>query len=251
MSKRNKLAGAVLLWTALSIGTVHADGARTPRPDPYAYSPGAVDYNWSGLFAGGHAGASHTALDWTFTGPTETFDQGQTAFAGGVQIGLQKQWSRMIIGAEVSYTWIDMSETTNSILAPGTSRIAEVSNLLLATGRLGVTQDNMMAYAKAGYATADVDFRSTVTGTGVVTNSSSGREHGWVAGLGMDYGLTPHVTIGIEYNYIHLNVDGRDQNATPAGLPGSRVAGADVDMQTVMARLNFKFGPRAEVLPLK
>ena len=105
----------------------------------------------------------------------------------------------------------------------------------------------MIAYAKACYTTADVEFRTGAAGAGT---SSSGREHGWVAGLGMDYGLTPFVTIGVEYNYVHLNVDGRDQ-VPFGGALASQVSDAGIDIQTVMSRLNFKFGHRAEIPPIK
>jgi len=43
---------------------------------------------------------------------------------------------------------------------------------------------------------------------------------------------------------------GREQIATPAGLAGSQIADAGVDLQLFMARLNFKFG-RDEPAPAK
>ena len=221
-----------------------ADGMPQKQADPYAYTPGPVfvDYDWSGIYLGGHLGGAYAQFEWTFTTPTESFEKSRTAFAGGVQVGLQKQWRSIVIGAEVSYTWTDLETTTNSIAEPGTSRSAGLSNLLLATGRLGFAQDYMMAYAKAGYASADVDFRSSITSTGVVTTTSSGREQGWVAGVGMDYAWKPNILIGVEYNYIHLSVDGRTQIPTPSGLAGSVVNDAGIDIQTLMARINFKFG---------
>ena len=57
------------------------------------------------------------------------------------------------------------------------------------------------------------------------TASSSAREQGWVAGLGIDYGLTPHISIGVEYDYVHFNIGTRDQVPTAVGPAGSQANG--------------------------
>ena len=240
------LIGAITLAPSL-----RADGMPRDRYAHVPYDPAFQPYDWSGVYIGGHVGAAHVATEWTFTGPTERLDQSQVSFAGGGQVGVQKQWGRTVVGIEVSYTWLDAEQTTGSAAIAGSSRTSDMANLLLATGRLGYAQDRMLAYAKGGFATADIDFRSSLTGTGTVTTSSSGREHGWVAGVGLDYALTDNISIGVEYDYIRLNVSGRDQVATPAGLAGSTIGEAGIDIQTVLARLNFKLGSRAEALPLK
>jgi outer membrane immunogenic protein len=246
-------ASMVCASLTLAAATAAADGpAKAPRPDPYAYEPQYVvtDYNWSGIYVGGHVGGATASWDWTFTSPTEAFSQSQTGFAGGAQVGVQKQWGRAVLGVEVSYTWADLGTSSGSTAAPGESRTSELNNLLMVTGRVGATYENMLAYAKGGYASADIDLRSSITATGVTTTASSGREHGWVAGVGFEYGLTPSINIGVEYNFIHFNIDTRDQIPTPSGVAGSQTDGG-VDVQTLMARLNFKFGPRAAPLVVK
>jgi opacity protein-like surface antigen len=82
-----------------------------------------------------------------------------------------------------------------------------------------------LAYVKGGYANADVAFSAAGL-------TASKRADGSVAGLGLEYGLTPHITIGAEYNWVKLN-----------GSTGG-VIDAGVDIQTLTGRLNFKFGPR-------
>ena len=79
-----------------------ADGMPQKQPDPYAYTPGPVfvDYDWSGIYLGGHLGGAYAQFEWTFTTPTESFEKSRTAFAGGAQVGLQKQWRSIVIGAE-------------------------------------------------------------------------------------------------------------------------------------------------------
>jgi outer membrane immunogenic protein len=248
----------MLTLALLALGCLYApataDGPpRSVRPDYYpAVAPGQlVDYNWTGIYGGGQAGVAYSKVEWSYTGTLDNIEQSHVGFAGGAFVGLQKQWGRAVIGAEVSYVWGAHEETSGSALVADTSLSSNVKNLLLATGKIGYAWQNALAYAKGGYATAEVEFRTSVTSTGVVTTTSSGREHGWTAGIGIEYAIRPHIILGVEYDYVHLNVDDRDQIPTPAGVAGTRVTGADIDIQMVMARLSFKFGPRAEPVPFK
>jgi outer membrane immunogenic protein len=242
------LAFAVAL--AFGVGMAEA-GSVTKEHDadpPWCCRP--LTYNWSGIYVGGHVAGAHAQTDWVFTDPLlapESIDHSEFGFIGGAQAGLQWHWQRLVIGAEVSYSWGSIEDSIGSIVQPGVTLTSEVRNLLLVTGKLGYAFEHMLAYAKGGWASADVDFRSTTTATGALLTSSSGRENGWTAGLGLEYAINHFTTIGIEYDFVHLNVDTRSQ------LPGTSTAiDAGVDIQTVMARLNFKLGPRAgEYGPLK
>ena len=255
MGARQGLAGAALVSIGLGLWSVpaSADGmAPISRPPPYYAAEGAgADYTWTGIYLGGQLGAGLWESNWTFTNPTEQTKQNVAAFTGGGQIGLQKQWDWVVLGAEVAYAWTDLVRTKPSLVNPGTSLTSETTDLLTVSGRLGFTWQNVLAYAKAGYASGNVAYRSSITASGVVTTASSGREDGWVAGLGLEYGITPHITLGVEYNLVELQVGNRTQIATPAGVAGSGIVDAAVDIQTVMARLNFKFGPRPEAVPYK
>ena len=104
------------------------------------------------------------------------------------------------------------------------------------TGRLGYADGRWLAYAKGGVANAQVDvsYRDSVSG---VTTSSSGRETGWTAGVGIDYALTPNLFLGIEYNYIHFRAD-----VLPPPIPQVQFNDVDVDIQNLVVRLNYKFG---------
>jgi outer membrane immunogenic protein len=241
----------LLLGAALYAGgglVAHADGR--PEPVPYTYKPpiccevAYFGYDWSGLYLGGHAGMAFMGSQWTIAGPGQIEHSGN-GFAGGVQIGLQKQWGNMVAGLEVSYTGLDADVTSHtSFLGVPVTRSSEVSNLILVTGRLGYANDNLLAYAKAGYATADVDFGFTFGGT-ATAGSSSEREHGWTAGVGLEYAIRDNIILGIEYNFVHLNADDR----VLAPSPVVAVDG-DVDVQSILARVSFKFGARPEAVPV-
>ena len=149
---------------------IYASGSLLARADgtasrPY-YTPYAcatcdavyLGYDWSGFYAGVHAGALFAANQWDLLTPG-TDEHTATGFAGGVQIGYQKQWGNMVAGVEISYTATDADVSSNTTFLAATAALStEVSNLLLVTGRLGYANDNLLAYLKAGYASADVDF---------------------------------------------------------------------------------------------
>ena len=232
MIRLNRLAFAVALLSGAAISVpAQSDGRR----DAYAYAPCCgSEYNWSGFYVGGHAGAAYAQLEWTFPATIDFFEESVTRFAGGGQAGVQLQWERIVFGAEVSYTWADIDIGSATVAAPGTFLSANVKNLMLVTGRLGYAYDRWLAYARAGWASADVDFRST----GLVVGASSERENGWTAGIGIDMAITPRISVGVAYDYVHLDVADR----TATGLVGAHVTDAAIDVQTFMARLNFRFG---------
>jgi outer membrane immunogenic protein len=226
--------GFALLLVASALPAA-ADGP--PPADPYRYLPPPVfEYDWSGIYIGSHVGAATAAWDRQLN-PLEIISQHAYSAAGGVQLGVQKQWSSLLLGAEVSYTFADLGVSSNSAIVPGVTRTHDLNELLMLAGRVGVTWQSYLAYTKVGYAGADIGFRSTAAGSPLT--SSSAWEQGWLVGLGIEYGIRPDITIGVEYDYIHLNVGSREQIATPIGVAGS----GSVEVQSVLARVNYKFAP--------
>jgi outer membrane immunogenic protein len=239
-----RLGAAIAAMAAgLCAGTAHADGPPPSYPPGYtpAYAP-VVTYDWTGIYLGGHIGASNSRIEWVYTGSGDNPEQSDTSFAGGGHVGLQKQWGSVVFGAEATYTWMDHDAGAGSALVPDLTLSSNAKNLFTVAGKFGFANENMLAYFKGGYATGTVDFRTSVTSTGVLLTSSSSREHGWTAGVGLEYALWNHVIIGVAYDYVRLNVDTRDQVATAVGPPATQVIDAGVDIQMVTARLSFKFG---------
>jgi outer membrane immunogenic protein len=114
---------------------------------------------------------------------------------------------------------------------PGTTTSGRTNDLLLITGKLGYAQDRWLAYAKAGWASAEIDLRST---TGGVTVSSSGREQGWTMGIGIDYAVTNRMLLGIAYDWAFFSLDSRT-------VGGAQFDGSE-DIQNLTARLTFLVG---------
>lgn len=220
----------------------HAAADRPPstvsvvRADPYAYAPPAPDqlyYNWSGFYIGGDLGfANMSGEDTLTTGASEGTSESANSVIGGVHAGYQKQFRAIVLGAEVSYSWTGAEFTAASVNTPGLFIKTAMSDLLMVNGRLGYAYMNWLAYFKAGYASADIDYTARGTGSG----SASSRGQGWMAGVGLNHAVTPNIILGAEYNYIHISADNA---ALPAA--GATLSGASLDVQAVMFRIDFKF----------
>jgi outer membrane immunogenic protein len=285
-ARRFGFAAILAMAAGLPFGAAIADGVVDRSPDPYVYVPPEVvplTYNWTGFYIGGNLGAAtteHKAVHDRILNPcnfapfscgagvfstftSETFGVHSTGFAGGGFIGGQKQWSWLVLGAEVGYLWTDQSGTSVSALEGSiltnnpssgvdpTRVTSSMRDLLLVTGKFGWNWENILAYFKGGWANGDVEFRTSSSLTGALLTTSSGRENGWTAGAGIEYALWPHIIVGVEYDYIELNPGSRTQVAVGTGPVGTHIHGS-LDTQSVTARLSYKFGGSGpEVLPAK
>jgi outer membrane immunogenic protein len=239
-------AAIAAIGTGVLAGAALADEPPSyPRPYTPVYTPlaePALTYDWTGVYFGGQVGAIHSQTEWTYGLTGDSLQHDHTSFAGGAHFGLQKQWSWLVFGAEVSYLWMDMPESTGSAALPGLTLTSNVHDLMLVTGKFGWAWENILATFRGGWATANVDFNTR----GLVVSSTRGRENGWTAGASLEYAVWDHVILGIEYDYVQLNV-GRTQSVAPPSL-----IDAGIDMQSVTARLSFKFGgARPEPIAVK
>jgi outer membrane immunogenic protein len=235
---------AVLATWGLAAATARADGPAPGRagPDrypPYDAAPGFFDFDWSGFYVGAHLGGAHTNFEATETSPVPlilTYSQDAASGVGGVQAGWQKQWEKIVAGIEVTYAALPFDETELSPLVAGLERTAELHDLITLTGRLGYADGRWLAYAKGGWASAEVDvtYRDTIK---QVAASSGGRESGWTAGVGIDYALSYNLFLGVEYNYLHFNAD---LPAPP--VPNTQADSGEFDIQTLVVRLNYRIG---------
>jgi len=283
---RFAFAAILALPAGLPFEAAMADGSVAKPPDPYVYVPPEavpLTYNWTGFYIGGNLGAATTehksvhdhilnpcnfepfscgaGVFPTFT--SERFGIHSAGLAGGGFIGLQKQWSWLVLGAEAGYLWTDQSATSVSALEGSILRnnpsagvdptrvTSSMRDLFLVTGKFGWNWENILAYFKGGWANGELEFRTSSSLSGVLLTSSSGRENGWTAGAGIEYALWPHIIVGVEYDYVELNPGNRTQVAVGAGPVGTHIR-AGFDTQSVTARLSYKFGGSGpETLPAK
>jgi outer membrane immunogenic protein len=226
-------------------------GAHPPADDYVPYHPsGFFVLNWSGFYVGGSLGLAHTLADSPVTifedfplnvsslaDEVLNYEQSETSLTGGIHAGWQKHWGRLVAGLEVGFNALRFDTTTESPLVPLLRRSAALRDILILTGRIGYAEGRWLAYAKGGVASAEIEIGYDDGLTGL-SSSQSGRETGWAAGIGIDYALTPNLFLGVEYNYLHFRAD-----ATQPPLPDVRVhiSDADVDVQNLVVRLNYRF----------
>lgn len=197
-------------------------------------------YTWSGLYLGLHAGGVQSETDWKVLQGNTTLadlDQRDGALIGGAQIGFQQQFGNVVAGVEVSWSGTQLEKTR---LLLGENWSSQIDQMVLVTGRLGWAMDRSLLYVKGGWATASYEFSLDHPGLGN-HGSSSGWHQGWTVGGGWEYALTPLVSLGVEYNLTRIDIDNHPLTQGPlACINNCRVEDARSDIQSVMARLNFK-----------
>jgi opacity protein-like surface antigen len=242
------------------LGTLAAPaGARSPADDYVPYQPsGFFVLDWSGAYVGGSLGLAHTIAESTIdvredalfdfsslADQTLNYEQSETSITGGIHAGWQKHWGKLVAGVEVGFNALRFDTTTESPLIPLLLRSVEASNIFSLTGRLGYTDGRWLAYGKGGIANAQIDVSYDDRFTGL-SSSSSGRETGWTAGVGIEYALTLNLFLGVEYNYLHFRAD-----VAPPPIPviPAQIGDVDIDIQNVVVRLNYRFHPGCCIAP--
>ena len=208
-------------------------------------------HRWGGAYIGLHGGFAFTDLDWGLTypygapPPSTTLDVSNGV--GGVHAGIQRQFGTWVAGIEVAYTSGPGTQTEErvNLWAPNVGSLsADIGPILTVSGRLGYDFGGLLAYVKAGYATADISLKAN---DGVPPNYGfdvSDRAHGFIVGAGGEIELGKNIFFGLEYNYISLKHD----FTTPvvvlssgAPLGPTSTSNVDTDIHSFLARLTYKF----------
>ncbi len=156
-------------------------------------------FNWTGFYIGGNLGggwASGTLSD-SFTGAS--ISASKSGFIGGGQLGGNYQIGAFVLGAEWDFDWTSLNGSGS---AAGVSLSANTNWVTTLAGRFGVAVNNWLIYGKAGGGWVNNSATLTAAG-GSITGSNTNA--GWLAGGGVEYGLTPNWTIKAEYDYLGLN----------------------------------------------
>ena len=128
------------------------------------------------------------------------FDVEASGIIGEGQAGFNYQTGPWVIGVEGSVAGSDLDGTIRSPFFPTSdSYSADVDFLTTVTGRIGYAQGKWLAYAKGGWAGADVQLTLFDHGTPVRANSSD-FANGWTVGGG-EYAIGRNVSLGVEYDY--------------------------------------------------
>lgn len=246
------VTGVVAMGAALlSAGPAAADGMYRGRS--YA-APAPM--NWSGLYGGVNAGWISSEVEGNFAPVNPAFRYRADPEDGifGVHGGYQHQIGNIVVGVEAGYSWIgDDSGTTIAgglgapcgFVANTQACTARLRDLWQVGGKLGWAADKFMVYGTGGWARANIESAGLTLATGVPFSASKNTHDGYFIGAGLDFALTRHVILGVEYTHYDF-----DAEAHPAAAANdSRVLDATSDV--VKARLTFLLGREDRVVPLK
>jgi len=235
---------------------------------PYTKAPPqiiAVAYDWSGFYVGAHAGYASGTSNWLNTAsnaagafwpslvPGDRTSHSISGALGGGQIGYNFQAGAVVYGVEFSGSAADIGGS--SIAQPGPFSgqddvfTTKISSLILASARLGYAANNWLFYAKGGYAGANVK-TSAVDTTPPFTGSGFAQtwHNGWNVGAGVEYGLSPNWSVGLQYDYVRLetrsvNLGGANFfNGVPAGTAIYNWDVSPGDIHAVTARIVYRWG---------
>jgi outer membrane immunogenic protein len=257
--RRLRFACVALILLASAGSAVAADlGAPTYRKAPPMAPPPPV-YNWSGFYFGGNIGGGWSSLSDTVVTPFAggAFPAG-SSFAtnnlsgvlGGVQAGFNWQFGGpWVIGFEGDYMWADLTGngTSISVPFPAVSFVenSKITDIALATGRLGYAVNNWLFYAKGGGAWGQGSSTSQTFLNGAVVDATSTgtvNRAGWTIGGGIEWAFFNNWSAKIEYNHVDFGTQSVTVNGTFGPVAGavSNVSGRDT-VDIVKAGINYRF----------
>ena len=232
MTKVLGVVGATLLFASTAFA------ADLPARAPLKAPPLIPVYNWTGFYIGGNAGGV-----WDTASVTDNFfgisiSDTRSGFIGGGQIGYNWQVApQFVLGVE----WMFDGTSISSGFGPVSdgfgntfSASDKVSWLTTVTGRIGYAANNVLFYAKGGGGWVHDSVSATAVDVlgNVFTVNGSDTRGGWVAGGGIEYGITPNWTVRIDYQHLGLS-------DVTIGGPDNVTASRHFDM--VMGGVNYKF----------
>jgi len=164
-----------------------------------------VVYNWDGFYVGAHVGGVwgdvNVTDDITDGVPPGPFGYSINGVFGGGTAGYNLQYENFVIGVEGDLG--ELNPSGSGIIPSSTPPNHQDTTLDSGlygdiTGRLGVTVYEALIYAKGGYAFFDGEARQTTTKPGYATTGTD-TFNGWTLGGGVEYLITPNVSIKAEY----------------------------------------------------
>lgn len=256
-----RLGRASLSVAALTV--ILASTATHTPANADGYIPGAVwtdsQYvtDWSGFYVGGKFGGTWGDIGWAqhytefvlpgAAGQEASFSPG--GVAGGIMGGANLQMGYWIFGLEIGFVGTGLSQSTASPSFPATDTFkTDIDWLLSIEPRLGYTFDRTMVFIKGGWVGGNASLSVAGVGTGGAYKTFKTDEFvdGWSLGAGVEYAWWPSFIVGLEYQYVHLNLSTAGSCdlcliGIPIGTEAAITGGADIS--SVMLRASYLFRP--------
>lgn len=205
-------------------------------------------YNWTGFYIGANAGYGWAGNDHDdliargglfTTGGTQRVEPTGGVYGG--QIGYNWQFGNWVLGVEVAGDGTSLRRTDRSIFFPATTDTltSEINGLFTATERVGYAFNNWLPYIKGGYAGTNLRTRNFDNIGGLNILEHKEWRNGFTVGAGIEYGITPNWTAGVEYAYMNF---GEHTWVGPNLSFGPETFKDTLEISTITARLNYRFG---------
>jgi outer membrane immunogenic protein len=236
-------AGAAAIFA--SAGIALADGM--PGGPGYA-GPGG----WSGVYVGFESGVQWSNFSQRELVAHTTLSSTSDANVGvGIFLGYQHQFGPLVIGAELDLigNQFDRPASTPCPI-PAFSCQDKITDLITIGPRVGWALGRFMPYATGGYASGSVDYRAVLNSTGVAFDQADKRVDGWYAGGGVDWKLSRHAVLSIEYRHYDFVDTGQLNPQLTGGGPSGDLISTKSASDSVMVRGSLLFGGR-DYAPLK
>jgi outer membrane immunogenic protein len=242
-ARKTRLIALCIGALALTASAAGAADIRMPAKGPAFIPAPAPVISWAGFYIGGQIGGGWGSSNWVTnaTLPNEQISTKPDGWLGGGQAGFRFEVAPdWLLGVEVSGSWADLSDTVNSVF-PGRTRGTQLRSLFAVTGQVAHSWGPWLVYAKGGWATGDVRRFANNNNPGGLNVTWTEDPNGWTAGVGFEYLIGTHVSVGAEYAYYSLDLSNITRPNT-GGIPVT-AGSSSFDIHTIMARINFRFGP--------
>ena len=206
--------GSALVFAVIGVVSTFAQSADDKWPGYYVGGFGGVTIARPGISASTVATEDGYFLDSSVAAINAEGARNVKAngFTGGGQFGYNRQYGRIVVGAEADFGWQRFSEEVSVTRSypeePGTSftLTREVESNWIATFRpkLGVAAGDAMFYATGGLALTDVNYNSTFTDTfddAFEFGEIKKRRAGYTMGGGVEVRATDNWSVKGEYLY--------------------------------------------------
>lgn len=217
--------------------------------------PPVVVYDWSGIYVGGAVGGAwHDTAGNFYNAPPFLWGTSNSdgALIYGGFAGIQKQWGSLVVGIEGGWNGLDNGFNNSPgtgvfgqgcIYGGGASCQSRINDIGYIGGRLGYAWNRFMVYGQGGYARADIDTRVYLPAANLAIAAASAAHDGWYAGVGGEYAVLDNLVLGIDYK--HYEFDSKAHNCNLALITCDPFSNrnVDADVDSVMARVSFKFNP--------
>ena len=225
-------------------------------------------YNWTGFYVGAQGGYSYGRFDpdLTLDGDWSTLPADRTAIetahgtrsliarggsAGGL-LGYNYQMNHWVFGLEAdgSYLWLRNSRDTSIFSVPTTPdtfsvRTSFKTHYLATVGpRVGYAFGRFLPYVTGGLALGDLDFAQEIDQHNAAFQeggSHSRTNAGWMAGAGLQYGITDHWSVRAQYQYVDLGDEDFNTKGTAPNQSFTGTSKASLMEHNATIALMYKF----------